>query len=150
MRSRIALARRMLVPASLVTILVVAAALWSQIGDGESIPDRVGSGAPGALFEWTMAPRFGLDVNADGRPDIPNTFEYVHNLEPGSCSAGCDAPNPEFTIELDASGAASDRAEIDQYLWEIRGDGLGSPIELRSAGSQAEVSRVFIQRLVDW
>ncbi len=122
-----------------VAVIVVIAVVWSQIGNGESISDGGASGTSTVQFEWSMATRFGLDVNGDGRPDIPNTFEYVHNLEPGSCSAGCAAAAPEFMVELDASLAVRDGGRIDLYVWEIRGERLESPIELRSAGSQAAV-----------
>ena len=140
MLSRIFFSPWVLVPALLVAVIVVSAVLWIQGEDRESSPDTVVSRTQEATFVWSMTPRFGLDANGDGRLDIPNTFEYVHNLEPGSCSAGCDAPNPEFKIELDASDSAVGGAGIEEYVWDIRGEGLASPVELRSAGPRAEVS----------
>ena len=140
MLSRIFFSPWVLVPALLVAVIVVSAVLWIQGEDRESSPDTVVSRTQEATFVWSMTPRFGLDANGDGRLDIPNTFEYVHNLEPGSCSAGCDGPNPEFRIELDASGSVVGGAGIEEYVWDIRGEGLASPVELRSAGPRAEVS----------
>jgi len=47
---------------------------------------------------------FGLDNNRNGLPDLPNTFEYVHNLLPGAChQQRCDAIVPRFGITFDAS-----------------------------------------------
>jgi len=138
-RSRDVLLKRVLLPAALVLIIVITVVLWSQRDDIVGFSGEVDSGTSAAGFEWSMSPRFGLDENGDGRPDIPNTFEYVHNLERGSCSPGCAALAPEFTVELDAARSVLDGGTIDLYIWDIRGDGLSQPIELRSAGPQAAV-----------
>lgn len=134
--------RRQILSVSLFTLLSLAAASCNLIGREEAtVAGTVSSTttsvviAPvtdGASFEWSMAPRFGLDVNGDGRPDIPNTFEYVHNLEPGSCAVGCEATTPVFTVELDASGSALDAGEIEEYRWEIEVEGDATSARLRT------------------
>ncbi len=71
-----------------------------------------------------MPDRFGLDLDSDGRPDVPNTPAYALNLEPGSCSPTCDGADAVFTVVLDASGVslldgATAVVPIDGYEWAI-------------------------------
>jgi ketosteroid isomerase-like protein/lysophospholipase L1-like esterase len=40
--------------------------------------DVISTGSILVMFDWSMAPRFGKDSNADGRIDLPNTLEYVN------------------------------------------------------------------------
>ena len=61
----------------------------------------------GARFDWSMAPRF-LDRNSNGIPDLPNTFEFVHNLPNGACTTtDCSNIVPKFNITFDGSSSAA-------------------------------------------
>jgi hypothetical protein len=57
-------------------------------------------------FDWEMAQRFGNDANSNNIPDLPNTFEYAHNLPRGHCSSApniCADITPVFDVRFDAS-----------------------------------------------
>ena len=54
-------------------------------------------------FSWVMADRFIDSDDENSLPDLPNTFEYVHNLAPQYCmSNSCDFIEPTFSIDFDA------------------------------------------------
>jgi hypothetical protein len=94
-------------------------------------------------FAWSLPDRFGLDTNQDGRIDIPNTIEYVLNLEPGACNGGCRDVTPEFTVVLDASevsllDTAGTPAEIDSFRWTVR-SGEGELLTESTDSTQAVV-----------
>jgi hypothetical protein len=108
---------------SLLGLLIAACDLQSPTSETDP-PNQDELGVVGS-FEWSLPERFGLDANQDGRIDIPNTIEYVLNLEPGACAAGCPDVTPEFTVVLDASGVslldtAGTPAEIDNFRWTVR------------------------------
>src|SRR5437867_9043618 len=62
----------------------------------EQVPRSIGSAGATPVYvnnfwifpgvDWEMKPRFGNDANNNGIPDLPNTFEYVHNLPAGYCA----------------------------------------------------------------
>jgi hypothetical protein len=72
------------------------------------------------LIAWSVPERFGVDGNADGRIDVPNTAEYAHNLAPGTCSNGCPEGPPTFAVTLSGAGSVSEVGPIDDYRWEVR------------------------------
>jgi hypothetical protein len=79
-------------------------------------------------FDWSVSDRFGLDSDDDGRLDMPNTVEYVLNLDPGSCADGCAEITPTFPVVLDASQVElvdtnSRSVPIDGYEWTLDGAG---------------------------
>lgn len=126
-------------------------------------------------FDWSMEPRFGvsspsgfiIDRNKNSLPDLPNTFEYVHNLPPGTCPRVtyseppvCPTVTPKFRVYLDAiktracsyppPGAprfggplACSPGRIVKYEWGILAGEPGlltSPLKLTSApGTPATV-----------
>lgn len=94
-------------------------------------------------FDWSVPERFGLDANSDGRLDIPNTVEYVLNLDEGACAAGCGDVAPVFTVVLDASQVAmvDDQGvgrPIDTFGWTVTGEAI-DPIQTSSESTQAIV-----------
>jgi lysophospholipase L1-like esterase len=63
-------------------------------------------------FDWELAKRFGVDANANDIPDLPNTFEYVHNLPAGYCatsgrgtSSSCANLSPKFNVQFQSGGS---------------------------------------------
>jgi lysophospholipase L1-like esterase len=78
-----------------------------------SFADRVARSAQAQIpvtINWKMADRFGpgYDLNRNGRPDLPNSYEYVN---PGRYEVGLEA-------RIDTSGASS---EGMSYRWTIAG-----------------------------
>jgi hypothetical protein len=66
-----------------------------------------------ADFSWSMADRYGLDLNRNGLIDLPNSKSYV---------------NPSaYVVKLDASSTASPLA-VTAYRWTISGAGLSVPL----------------------
>lgn len=65
-----------------------------------------------AAFTWRRPARYGLDLNNNGIIDLPNSFEYVHNLpswNPQGCSCvanDCDTGAPQFRVILDTSATS--------------------------------------------
>ncbi len=115
--------------AVLAVIAVIAAACDDDQSTLDGDPDASTSTTEGSTpstvpiladFSWSMPARFGLDANLNGRIDVPNTFEYAHNLAPGSCPSGCPAAAPTFTVELSGAGSTSEVGPIEEYSWEIR------------------------------
>jgi hypothetical protein len=83
--------------------------------DGDASGGTVTPG-PGTRFDWSMPPRFGLDVNQNGQIDMPLTSEY------GSAT--------RFEVDLDgtASRDASGNPPV-RYEWSIdAGPGITTPI----------------------
>lgn len=101
-----------------------------QTGGTGTAPEIDTSGALDLSFDWTMPPRFGLDANNDGRIDVPNTFEYVHNLERDTCP--CDEQTPRFDVVLTASGGG------ENHEWVIEGVAVPEPVT--ASGNEVEVS----------
>jgi hypothetical protein len=116
--------------------------------DLQSAPSETEPGAEGewnvvGSFDWSLPDRFGLDLNEDGRIDVPNTLEYVLNLEAGACAAGCPDVTPEFTVVLDASEVAlidtlGVPTKIDSYRWTVS-DGEAVVLAESTDSSQAVV-----------
>ena len=79
------------IPVRRVTLLlVVATALWPVTPAGsQEVQPR-----PEIEVTWSLAPRFGLDEDADGLTDFLNTTAYVHNRV-----TGCrPCPEPRFAV----------------------------------------------------
>lgn len=57
-------------------------------------------------FSWSMPDRrYGRDRNNDGLIDLPNSFEYVHNVGVCPCvEDDCLNKGPQFRVQFDASG----------------------------------------------
>ena len=56
-----------------------------------------------AAFDWEMKPRF-VDQDGNRIPDLPNSFEFVHNLPSGECTrVDCSKVIPEFDIAFEGS-----------------------------------------------
>jgi len=80
---------------------------------------------PQASFSWDMAPRFGFDIDRDGRIEIENTAEYVH-ARTGPCPDVC--PAPRFEVELIAHPSPVELGLPDTFLsYEWRLDGPTGP-----------------------
>ncbi len=98
-----------------VVLLVVLAAGPLARGDHRPgrFPDRAARPAQGQIpvtINWKMADRFGpgYDLNRNGRPDLPNSYEYVN---PGRYEVALEA-------RIDTFGASS---EGMSYRWTIAG-----------------------------
>ena len=79
-----------------------------------------------ASFDWSMEPRFGLDANNNGRMDLPNTPQYVHNLPQGSSVPAGYLPT--FSVTLDGTGSRSATGPITSYQWTLSGGTLHQPL----------------------
>lgn len=68
-------------------------------------------------IDWEMTPRFGLDVNANGLPDLPNTHSYVN----AGAQVGAE-PRFEVTLEVVVAEPGSTRrfVTIDSAAWTVR------------------------------
>lgn len=69
-----------------------------------------------AHLSYRMPPRYGLDRNGDRVVDLPNSTEYVYNIDGCGCEQqDCAQHPPRFNVELDASrtvfGSASGSAQ---------------------------------------
>jgi lysophospholipase L1-like esterase len=98
-----------------VVLLVVLAAAPLARADHRPgrFPDRAARAAQGQIsvtINWNMADRFGpgYDLNRNGRPDLPNSYQYVN---PGRYEVGLEA-------RIDTSGAS---LEGMSYRWTIAG-----------------------------
>lgn len=94
-------------------------------------------------IEWSMPARFGLDLNGNGLIDIPNSIDYVLNLDPGSCASGCDGVVPVFSVLLDATSLrlhdeSGTVLPIEAYTWTVIDSSIGSPT-VTVGGLQATV-----------
>ncbi|MDJ0498937.1 MAG: hypothetical protein QNJ89_13970 [Acidimicrobiia bacterium] len=124
-------------------LLLLAVGCDLQGTDVASTAPPAGQLALVGAFDWSMPDRYGLDANGDGRVDIPNTLEYVVNLDPGACASGCSDITPTFTLVLDASQVSlvdptGAQFEVDTYSWTIAAN--GAVVEsLVSDSSQAVV-----------
>jgi hypothetical protein len=113
------------------SIVGLAACLCAALSAVGRAPDR--SGRKGAIrqtvpvtIDWAMAPRFGpgCDGNRDGRPDLPNSHEYVN---PG-----------RYQVQLAACVEASAAPPSQMSCtWTI--DSLDGSVGLRSSGASPTV-----------
>ncbi|MBI5156397.1 MAG: hypothetical protein HZA58_00135 [Acidimicrobiia bacterium] len=88
---------------------------------------------PAITVTWSMTPRFGLDDDADGLTDFPNTTAYVHNRV-----SGCGpCPEPRFGVRLEASG--TEGLPVAAYAWRLTGSGVGGVSELHELGPSLDV-----------
>lgn len=131
----------LLLPAGL--LMLMAAGCDLQSPEVTDSIDGTGEVSVSGSFDWSMPDRFGLDMNDDDRPDIPNTREYVLNLDPGACSPTCGEVDATFAVVLDASGVSllDETAvviPIDEYEWEI--DDGGGVTSITTESSQAVVA----------
>ncbi len=98
---------------------------------------------PEIAVSWAMAPRFGLDEDADGLTDFLNTTAYVHNRV-----SGCDpCPEPRFAVRLEA--AALEGVPVATYTWRLTGSGIGGLNEYHELGSTLDVMLPEGQYLAD-
>jgi lysophospholipase L1-like esterase len=102
------------------------ALVWACLGASPALAgESVVAVAPAVqpTFTATMPERFGVDRDADGLIDLPNTVEYVQNGRRGLCPGGCDPVR--FTLRLDASASRATLAgaplAITGYRWRITG-----------------------------
>lgn len=112
---------------TVIALLFLAIGCDLQVPEGASTTPPAGELALAGTFDWSMPERYGVDVNGDGRIDMPNTIEYVLNLEQGACTSGCPDVTPSFTLVLDASQVslvdpAGVPFEIETYAWTIAND----------------------------
>ena len=110
---------------SLVLMALVAATAVAPRVDARQPPAVVGP-----VVRWTADDRFGMDADGDGRMDLPNTSEYVHNRR-SSCSGAC--PPTLFALHFDAglSGIAVPAMAglpILTYQWIVSGASLDSSL----------------------
>jgi len=110
-------------------LLVVATALWPVTpAASQEVQPR-----PEIEVTWSMAPRFGLDDDADGLTDFLNTTAYVHNRVSG-CSP---CPEPRFTVRLEAS--TIEGVPVAAYAWRLTGSGIGGLSEYHELGPSLDV-----------
>jgi hypothetical protein len=78
---------------------------------GPAASAAVAAGSAPVTITWKMAERFGrgYDLNQDGRPDLPNSYEYVN---PGGYEV-------QLAAEMGAIGAS---AEYVACVWTIESD----------------------------
>src|SRR6266850_8136685 len=82
-------------------------------------PPLLDPAAPSAvLFTWKMEDRYGLDRNRDGFLDLPNTYEYAHNMA-GAWDSSTDV-EPRFNVTFDASPVPGMRTPTT-YSWQATG-----------------------------
>ncbi len=112
-------------------LMVVLAAATPARADHRPghFPDRAARPAEAQIpvtINWKMADRFGpgYDLNRNGRPDLPNSYEYVN---PGRYEVGLEA-------RIDTSGASSEGMSC---RWTIAGPAGSS--ELVATGSKTIV-----------
>lgn len=94
------------------------------------------------VVNWTTDDRFGVDADGDGRIDLPNTAEYVHNRR-SPCPASC--PPPLLSIHLDAglsgaSGLGLGSLPILTYRWIVSGGGLAGPLTFVRTGPHLDLA----------
>ena len=79
----------------------------------------------------SVGERFGIDADADGFIDMPNTFSYVH----GSCAGECTEARFDAHLQAGVDGIAidPDLAGPREYRWEIRGAALSQALLYSSA-----------------
>jgi lysophospholipase L1-like esterase len=79
-------------------------------------------------IRWKMPPRFGLDNNGDGLPDLPNSVEYVHNRRAASGSATL-LPDDLFDVTIfdQDTAAALASASLQWTLKDSNGLSLAIP-----------------------
>ena len=120
-------------------LLVVATALWPVTPAGsQEVQPR-----PEIEVTWSLAPRFGLDEDADGLTDFLNTTAYVHNRV-----TGCrPCPEPRFAVRLEASAIAG--LPVAAYAWRLTGSGIGGLNEYHELGPSLEVMLPEGQYLAD-
>lgn len=73
-------------------------------------------------LDWEMEKRFGVDVNLNGKIDIPNSFEYVH------------PDGFKTTIFLTGEGKALQRLQEADHLyhWVINGSGVSKEVNTQT------------------
>lgn len=91
-----------------------------------------------ADFDWEMEPRFGLDVNQNRIPDLPNTAEYTLGLLPDACATtNCNAVIPLFNVTFTArAGLTAPSPGQTFFKWRIDGVGTTFQAEANSASSR--------------
>jgi hypothetical protein len=102
-------------------------------------------------IEWSLPSRFWFDQNADGRPDIPNSREYILNLDgkftapkDGADTMACttsSAEIPLFRLDLKAfnQNTSPTVSESSRYEWTIRGRSNATSLERTSIGPRVSV-----------
>ncbi len=96
-------------------------------------------------FEWSMPARFGLDGNNNGLIDIPNTVEYILNMQPGTCRTGCGDVVPVFAVVFDGSNLvlvddAGTPLPIESFTWTLTDDsGVATRVVSESTQTVVEV-----------
>lgn len=90
------------------------------------------AGAARASFVWSIADRFGLDKNEDGRIDLPNTVAYA---QPSKFTVTFDATSTVLPRPTGAQLAGQiyrtvleARHRAVQYEWKISGGSLAQPL----------------------
>jgi hypothetical protein len=127
------------------TVATVASAASAQAAP--NVPaERTSSVAPDerrpvASFDWRMTDRFGLDNNRNGILDMPNSFEYSHNLEPGTCRrVACGGVVATFEITLMAALTGVDSTISDVlYKWDLTGAGIVGSIHREASLPELKV-----------
>jgi hypothetical protein len=83
-----------------------------------------------AAFDWSMAPRFGLDQNnnqiqlpynpttPEQRIQIQNDPSYVQNIDPITLN------RVGYEVDFDGRWSRSDNSPITSYSWLVRGPGI--------------------------
>lgn len=129
----------------LIVVVLMSMSVAACDEGGPSGTDVVAAGEAtlAGEIEWSMPARFGLDRNNNGLIDIPNTTEYLLNMEPGTCRSGCDDVVPMFAVVLDASNLAlvddaGSVLPIESFTW-ILTDDSGVTTRVASESSQTVV-----------
>ena len=128
---------RVLRPLLAIVVLTSALGMLAPVAAADDEPIRVRP-----VITWSTDDRFGIDSDGDGRIDMPNTMEYVHNRRspcPGSC------PPPLLAVHLEAglSGANSSalgELPILTYRWIVSGEDLGATLSYVRTAPHLDVS----------
>ncbi|MEO0991396.1 MAG: hypothetical protein AAFX00_10655, partial [Pseudomonadota bacterium] len=71
-----------------------------------ALDERIVSTPPVARWDWSMADRYGLDVNRNGTVDLPNSLAYVMNtsspVNAGNQCTPTSGGQPQFRVTFDA------------------------------------------------
>jgi hypothetical protein len=101
-------------------------------------------------FDYSMQERYGIDRNHDGNMDLPNSREYVHNVDPAASLPA----TPTFVVAFycpfnprtGALSAGPPPPDVYEYEWALRGI-RPEAAALVTQSSDASRNRIWRTRL---